>query len=57
MEPITNPTTPVNLFNYKWTSPKLLHAFTVFGSNRYREDADQKSWERFKEFLADTLKN
>jgi dienelactone hydrolase len=32
------------------------HAFTVFGSERYREDADQKSWQRFKEFLADTLK-
>jgi dienelactone hydrolase len=32
------------------------HAFTVFGSDRYREDADQKSWRRFKEFLAATLK-
>jgi len=32
------------------------HAFTVYGSDRYREDADQKSWRRFKEFLADTLK-
>ena len=32
------------------------HAFTVFGSDRYREDADQKSWRRFKEFLATTLK-
>lgn len=32
------------------------HAFTVFGADRYREDADQKSWRRFKEFLADTLK-
>lgn len=31
------------------------HAFTVFGADRYREDADQKSWRRFKEFLADTL--
>jgi dienelactone hydrolase len=27
------------------------HAFTVFGSKRYREDADRKSWERFTEFL------
>ncbi len=27
------------------------HAFTIFGSNRYREDADKKSWERFTEFL------
>jgi dienelactone hydrolase len=32
------------------------HAFTVFGSDRYREDADKKSWQRFKEFLADTLR-
>ncbi len=31
------------------------HAFTVFGSDRYREDADRKSWTRFSEFLADTL--
>ncbi len=27
------------------------HAFTVFGSSRYREDADKKSWKRFTEFL------
>ncbi len=27
------------------------HAFTVFGSDRYREDADKKSWNRFTEFL------
>lgn len=27
------------------------HAFTVFGSDRYREDADRKSWERFSQFL------
>ena len=32
------------------------HAFTVFGTSRYREDADKKSWQRFSEFLADTLK-
>ncbi len=32
------------------------HAFTVFGSPRYREDADKKSWSRFSEFLAATLK-
>ena len=32
------------------------HAFTVFGSDRYREDADRKSWARFTEFLAATLK-
>lgn len=27
------------------------HAFTVFGSPRYREEADKKSWQRFSEFL------
>jgi dienelactone hydrolase len=27
------------------------HAFTVFGGDRYREDADKKSWKRFTEFL------
>ncbi|MDX9786302.1 MAG: dienelactone hydrolase family protein [Desulfobacterales bacterium] len=32
------------------------HAFTVFGSEAYREDADRKSWQRFSGFLADTLK-
>jgi dienelactone hydrolase len=31
------------------------HAFTVFGSNRYREDADKKSWKRFTEYLAETV--
>lgn len=31
------------------------HAFTVFGADRYREDADRKSWSRFKEFLKETL--
>jgi dienelactone hydrolase len=31
------------------------HAFTVFGSNRYREDADKKSWQRFTQFLKETL--
>ena len=31
------------------------HAFTVFGNNRYREEADKKSWKRFTEFLAETL--
>ena len=31
------------------------HAFTVFGSSRYREDADRKSWARFGEFLKETL--
>jgi len=33
------------------------HAFTLFGENRYKEDADKKSWKRFKEFLSDKLKN
>jgi len=32
------------------------HAFTVFGTDRYRADADRKSWKRFTEFLAETLK-
>ena len=32
------------------------HAFTVFGSNRYREDADKKSWQRFTEFLQEALR-
>ncbi len=27
------------------------HAFTVFGSERYRKDADEKSWRRYVEFL------
>lgn len=31
------------------------HAFTVFGTDRYREDADRKSWKRFTEYLAETL--
>lgn len=33
------------------------HAFTVFEGDRYQEAADKKSWKRFTEFLADTLKN
>jgi dienelactone hydrolase len=32
------------------------HAFTVFGSPNYREDADRKSWERFTGFLEDVLR-
>lgn len=32
------------------------HAFTVFGSQRYREDADRKSWRRFTEFLGEVLR-
>ena len=31
------------------------HAFTVFGSQRYREDADRKSWAKFVEYLGETL--
>jgi dienelactone hydrolase len=31
------------------------HAFTVFGTDRYRADADKKSWKRFLEFLKETL--
>ena len=31
------------------------HAFTVFGSKRYREDADTKSWNLFSRFLQSTL--
>jgi len=31
------------------------HAFTVFGSPRYRKDADRKSWERFVRFLEEVL--
>ena len=27
------------------------HAFTVFGSERYRKNADEKSWRRFTQFL------
>jgi dienelactone hydrolase len=29
------------------------HAFTVFNSDRYREDADKKSWQRFTDFLSE----
>ena len=32
------------------------HAFTVFGSNNYRKDADEKSWQRFSDYLRDTLR-
>lgn len=31
------------------------HAFTVFGTERYRKDADEKSWLRFTEYLKETL--
>lgn len=31
------------------------HAFTVFGSDRYRQDADEKSWWRFRIFLKETF--
>lgn len=29
------------------------HAFTVFNTDRYREDADKKSWQRFTDFLSE----
>lgn len=32
------------------------HAFTVFGSDRYREQADRLSWRRFTAFLDEVLK-
>ncbi len=32
------------------------HAFTVFGSDRYRKDADEKSWNRFCEYLKEALR-
>lgn len=32
------------------------HAFTVFGSERYRQEADRRSWARFEAFLDDTLR-
>ncbi len=31
------------------------HAFTVFGSDRYREEADAKSWASFETFLGERL--
>jgi len=31
------------------------HAFTVFDSDRYREYADKASWNRFSQFLGETL--
>jgi dienelactone hydrolase len=31
------------------------HAFTVFGSDRYDERADEESWEAFTDFLAERL--
>lgn len=32
------------------------HAFSVFDSDRYRVDADRKSWRQFVQFLGETLK-
>ena len=32
------------------------HAFTVFGSDRYREEADKQSWSRFTGFLEEMYK-
>ena len=33
------------------------HAFTVFGSERYRKTADEHSWDAFSDFLAANLAN
>ena len=33
------------------------HAFTVFGGDRYREDADRRSWNRFSAFLKERLQD
>lgn len=33
------------------------HAFTVFGSKRYQEEADKKSWNRFLQFLKEVFEN
>lgn len=32
------------------------HAFTVFGSKKYHQKADESSWERFQEILEEKLK-
>ena len=32
------------------------HAFTVFATERYRKDADEKSWRRFLAYLDETLR-
>jgi dienelactone hydrolase len=32
------------------------HAFTVFGSERYQKEADERSWQAFLDFLGRTLK-
>ena len=32
------------------------HAFTVLSDKRYQAAADQKSWQRFQEFLVGVLK-
>lgn len=31
------------------------HAFTVFGSDRYNEEADRRSWQRFIRYLGETF--
>lgn len=33
------------------------HAFTVFGSSRYQEEADKQSWKRFSDFLGEMTAN
>ena len=32
------------------------HAFTVFGTDSYKENVDRKSWRRFQQFLKNTLR-
>ncbi|HEY5672886.1 MAG TPA: dienelactone hydrolase family protein [Malonomonas sp.] len=32
------------------------HAFTVYGGTNYRKDADEKSWQRFSDYLNQTLR-
>lgn len=43
---------PAQLISYT----EAPHGWTVFGSDRYRKDADEKSWQRFSEFLKEVLK-
>ena len=54
---LTNELEAAGVANEMITYGGAKHAFTVFGGDRYQEAADKKSWKRFTEFLADTLKN
>jgi dienelactone hydrolase len=48
---------PANVLEENQVPPEMItyggapHAFTVFGDDRYRKDADEKSWTRFIVFL------